>query len=169
MNPKLKMLCDLYKRIDKNVDINSLLKVCFFNSLEDIIRLCSKKQCLKFSYLCAKSIFHLCDNDLYKEKAKNILRNAESLLLGDRLNDKSIEYSMINSSINLNPNDINYYFIILFDELRYLLLNTTMDGVLDVNYYLIRHIEKYRSSVDAEEQKYKNLGFLVQVVEETNG
>lgn len=47
-HPKLKILCDLYDKSNGNIDIDLLLKVCFFNNLYDVLISLSTKQWNKY-------------------------------------------------------------------------------------------------------------------------
>lgn len=161
LHPKLKMLCNLYEKSNENIDINALLKVCFFNNLGEVLELCSLRQCVGFSYLCAKHTFNLNDEKL-KEKAEEYLNLIEKWLE----NPNSIFIQELKTAAKFcSPyryyNDINYISQTAFNNICAAIC--TIDNFYE-NFQSCYYITD--ALTNQEQERYKNLGFLIKVIKD---
>lgn len=79
MNPKLKMMCELYDRSDGNINIDVLLKVCFISS-EEIFTILPRHQCNEFGYLLLKEYIKYITNIRIEEFCNECLTEIEKLI-----------------------------------------------------------------------------------------
>lgn len=149
MNERLKILCELYNRSDENVKVDSLLKVCFLRDFDEALYLISKKQCVKFCYLCAS--FYV--DSYYKyidEKSKETLRLIEIWI------NNPTDINRTNAFCNERCKNILIdYAAFSLGQYCYIYTNRLYNECL----YLARY-------GDIEQYRYKILGFLVQSLKE---
>ena len=159
MNPKLKMLCDLYEKANGDINPDALMKVCFFNDVKDILRLCSNRQCVKFAYLCAKSVFHLIEDENLDEYPNKCLELVDKWLNNpDSVSKQELKTSTFNITNNIYCSPFTINAIVCAVYTIYCFPYTISAENADCFSVV--------ASDNKQEQERKNLGFLVQVLKE---
>lgn len=144
MNPKLKMLCELYDKINGDVNVDALLKICFLKNIREVLHLLSHRQLVKFYYLCAEDIH------IYNEYYRLVLVN-------DWLNNKGNFIKLWNTFHTLNSND--YYSICIL---------SAIEEILKIKYDLLSsyRFDFYNYLDENKDRNNKFLSFLIKAIKE---
>lgn len=161
---QLKILCKLYDKSDENINVDALLKVCFFKNVSDVLELCSHHKQIRFCYLCVELISNLFDNCKFKFTCEKFLSDIKMYLNGETktfIFNNDFYFSGHHNCVNLVcPGSVIYPTSRCIDSIY------EVDCIYFSNKVFERCV-KIGKIIYKLNWRYKLLGFLIQVIEET--